>query len=367
MEQVDCVVVGAGVVGLACARALALAGREVLLLEGELAIGTGTSSRNSEVIHAGLYYRQGSLKAVACVAGRHALYRYCAERGIEARAVGKLVVATSPAERETLDRIAATAAANGVDDLRVLSAADVRALEPDLATHGALFSPSSGIVDSHALMGAYQGDLEAAGGAVAFGAPLEGARVTADGLVLAVGGADPMDLRCRTLVNASGLHAPALARRIAGLAPAHVPRAFYAKGNYYALSSVRAPFRRLVYPVPEQAGLGIHATLDLGGQVKFGPDVEWVERIDYDVDPARAAVFYDAIRRYWPALPDGALVPAYAGVRPKIVGPGAPAADFVVQGPAVHGVPGLVNLFGIESPGLTASLALGEHVARMAA
>ena len=354
-------VLGAGVVGLAAARALALGGCEVVVLEAGGAVGTGTSSRNSEVVHAGLHYPAGSLKAQFCVAGRRALYAYCAERGIPHARTGKLVVAATPDEAPALRAIQARAEAAGVVDLALIDGDEARRLEPHLACAGALLSPSTGIVDSHALMQGYLGDLEAAGGAVALNAPLLSGAVRPGGFALRVGGAEPMALDCEVLVNAAGLHAPALARRIDGIPPASIPASYLCKGSYYALQG-RAPFSRLVYPVPEPGGLGVHLTLDLGGQARFGPDVEWVEREDYDVDPSRAAGFYAAIRRYWPGLPDGALAPGYAGIRPKISGPGEPAADFVASGPAAHGIPGLVNLFGIESPGLTAALALADHV-----
>ncbi|HMN85109.1 MAG TPA: NAD(P)/FAD-dependent oxidoreductase [Bauldia sp.] len=361
MDQVECIVAGAGVVGLAVARALALSGREVLVLEAAPAIGTETSSRNSEVIHAGIYYRKDSLMARFCVAGRQMLYRYLEERGVPHRRTGKLIVATDADEIGKLAGIRERAAANGVDDMRVLSKSGTLALEPGLRAEGALLSPSTGIIDSHAYMLSLQGDAEDAGATVAFHAPLASARVTGDGFAVTAGGAEPFTLACRILVNAAGLHAPALARTIAGMPPEKVPQAFFAKGNYFTLAG-RAPFTRLIYPVPVPGGLGTHLTLDLAGQARFGPDVEWVDRIGYDVDPARGALFYDAIRRYWPDLPDGALQPGYSGIRPKIVPPEVAGQDFVVQGPADHGVPGLVNLFGIESPGLTASLALADHV-----
>lgn len=361
-ERVDVVVVGAGVIGLAVARALARAGREVLVLEAESAIGTQTSSRNSEVIHAGIYYPAGSLKAKFCVEGRTALYAYAAARGFPAVAVGKLIVATGPDQCATLDAIAAAARAAGVDDLGRLDAAAAREMEPAVACVAALHSPSTGIVDVHAYMLALEADLEAAGGMIALLSPVVGGRVTGSGIELDVGGADPITLEARTVVNSAGLGATRLAAALAGLPPASVPRFHTAKGNYFALSGVRPPFRRLVYPVPEPGGLGIHATVDLGGAVRFGPDVEWVEEIDYRVDPARSIRFYDAIRRYWPDLPDGALQPSFAGIRPKISGPGEPAADFLVQGPDEHGVAGLWNLFGMESPGLTSSLAIGRHM-----
>jgi L-2-hydroxyglutarate oxidase LhgO len=354
MDEVDCIVAGAGVVGLAVARALALAGREVLVLEAAEAIGTATSSRNSEVIHAGLYYPPGSLKAQLSVAGRHALYAYCAERDLPHRRCGKLVVAASEAEVATLHDIAARAAANGVDDLRLLGAAEAVALEPELACVAALHSPSTGIIDSHALMLAYQGDLEDHGGMIAFNAALERAAVTPEGFRLQVGGEAPMDLTCRLLVNSAGLDAPFVGRRIEGYDPALAPVAHYCKGSYYTLPG-RSPFARLIYPVPEEAGLGVHVTIDMGGQCRFGPDIEWVDAVDYDV--------YSAVRKYWPALKDGALEPGYAGVRPKLGPAGGINTDFVIQGPETHRIPGLVHLYGIESPGLTASAAIGKAVA----
>jgi L-2-hydroxyglutarate oxidase LhgO len=362
MDEVDAVVIGAGVVGLAIARALAMAGREVLVLESAGMIGTETSSRNSEVIHAGIYYPTGSLKARSCVAGKHVLYDYCAAHGVPHRRCGKLIVATSEAQRSMLEQIRAKAAANGVDDLRWLERADVRAIEPEVECAAALLSPSTGIIDSHSLMLAYQGDAEDHGAMLAFHAPVTGGAVADGGIELVVGGDEPMRLRARSVINSAGLHAPAVARSIEGLRPELIPAAYLCKGNYYTLSGAR-PFSHLVYPVPEEAGLGIHVTIDLGGQVRFGPDVEWVERIDYDVDLGRAAGFYQAIRQYYPGLKDGAIEPGYAGIRPKIVPKGTQAADFVIQGPRDHGLPGLVNLFAIESPGLTASLVLAQEVA----
>jgi len=358
--------VGAGVVGLAVARALALAGREALLLDAAEGIGTETSSRNSEVIHAGIYYPAGSLMARFCVAGRRALYAYCAEKGVPHANCGKLIVATSAQEDAMLAGIKRRAEANGVEGMRVLSAAEATGLESNLNCTSALLSPATGIIDSHAFMLALQGDAENAGAVPAFLSPVMGGRVVRGGLEVDVGGADPTSLRCRLLVNSTGLHAPYLASHIAGMPADHIPRAYYAKGNYFTLSG-RSPFSRLIYPVPVPGGLGVHLTIDLGGQARFGPDVEWIDGIDYTVDPARAEGFYAAVRKYWPALKDGALQPGYAGIRPKIVPRGAPAQDFVVQGPQTHGVPGLINLFGIESPGLTASLALAEHVLEVAA
>lgn len=365
MDEIDCAVIGAGVVGLAAGRALALAGREVLVLEAEGAIGTGTSSRNSEVIHAGIYYPQGSLKATLCVEGKHLLYDYAAQRGVPHRRCGKFIVATSPEQADQLEAIRAKAAANGVDDLVLLTAQQAIGLEPQLHCVAALNSPSTGIVDSHALMLSLLGDLENAGGMLALKSPIARAECESDAIVLIA--QDGTALRCRSVVNAAGLGAPALARRFEGLSSAAVPKEHFAKGNYFTLSG-RAPFGRLVYPVPEPGGLGVHLTIDLGDQAKFGPDVQWVASADdLVVDPARGDAFYAEVRKYWPALPDGALIPGYAGMRPKISGPGEPAADFVIDGPASHGVPGLVNLFGIESPGLTSSLAIGRHVAQLLA
>lgn len=365
MDELDCAVIGAGVVGLAVARALALAGREVVVLEAEGAIGTGTSSRNSEVIHAGIYYPQGSLKARLCVEGKETLYAYAAERGVPHRRCGKLIVATSAEQVAQLEVIRAKAAANGVGDLVLLTAQQAMAMEPQLHCVAALHSPSTGIVDSHALMLSLLGDLENAGGMLALKSPIARAECGRDAIVLVA--EDGTALRCNTVVNAAGLLAPELARRFEGLPPAAVPTAYFAKGSYFTLSG-RAPFSRLVYPVPEPGGLGVHLTIDLGGQAKFGPDVQWVQSADdLVVDPARGNGFYAEVRKYWPALPDGALIPGYAGMRPKISGPDEPARDFMIDGPESHGVRGLVNLFGIESPGLTSSLAIGRHVERMLA
>ena len=363
MDRVECVVVGAGVIGLAVARALALAGIEVLVLEQAYTIGFETSSRNSEVIHGGLYYPLGSLKARSCVEGRHRLYGYCRERGVPYARLGKLIVATSEAEIAGLEKIASTARGNGVEDLEWLSPTQARRLEPALNCVAALLSPSTGIIDSHALMLAYQGEAEAAGAIVVLRTPALSGSVRHGGFELAIGGDEPTRIRCRFLVNAAGLHAAALARMIEGVPPETIPPAYFCRGVYFTLSGP-APFHRLIYPVPVAGGLGVHITLDLAGQPRFGPDVEWISAVDYTVDPARGEVFYAAIRTYWPGLPDGALQPGYAGIRPKISGPGEPAADFVVQRPDAHGVPGLVNLYGIESPGLTASLPLADEVVR---
>jgi len=366
MDEIECVVVGAGIVGLATARALALNGREVLVLERAYTIGFETSSRNSEVIHGGLYYPPGSLKARSCFEGRQRLYAYCREHGVPHAQIGKLIVATSDAEVAGLEKIAATAGDNGVEDLEWLTASQAGRLEPALHCVTALLSPSTGIVDSHALMLAYQGEAEAAGAIIVLRSPVLSGRVASDRFELAIGGDEPTTIRCRLLVNAAGLHAPALARALEGLPPETVPRAYFCRGVYFTLTG-RAPFTRLIYPVPVAGGLGVHITLDLAGQARFGPDVEWIPSVDYSVDPARGAVFYDAVRSYWPSLRDGALQPGYAGIRPKISGPQEPPADFVIQGPDVHGVLGLVNLYGIESPGLTSSLPLADEVVRQLA
>ena len=362
-EHVDNIVIGAGVVGLAIARALADAGREVVVLEAEDAVGTGISARNSEIIHAGLYYPSDSLKARLCVRGKELLYAYCASRGVGCERLGKLIVATDAAEIATLAELQRSAAANGVGDLERLSDDAIKAMEPELAVAGALLSPSTGIVDSHALMLALQGDAEAVGAAIALSSPVVGGTVGGAAMTLRVGGAAATEISCDRLVNAAGLGAQQAAAGLAGLAPQTVPPSYLAKGSYFTLRG-KGPFRHLIYPVPMKGGLGIHSTRDLAGATKFGPDVEWVETQDYAVDPARAEVFYEAIRRYWPGLPDGALQPGYAGIRPKIAGAegGKWGTDFVIQGPQTHGIDGLVNLYGIESPGLTSCLAIAELV-----
>lgn len=363
MSDFDAVVIGAGVVGLAVARELALTGHAVLVLEANAGIGMETSSRNSEVIHAGLYYPQGSLKARLCVEGRRRLYAYCEARGVPHRRCSKLIVASDAAELAAVEAIGERGRANGVDDLAMISGERARALEPALAAIGALSSPSTGIVDSHAYMLALQGDAENAGAAFAFLTPFAGAEAMADGFRIRTGGAEPTTLTSRLLVNAAGLHASVVARRVDGLDGVHVPETRYCKGNYFILAG-RAPFSRLIYPAPHTHGLGVHLTLDLGGQARFGPDIEWLDTLAYEVDGTRRAAFEAAIRRYWPGLPADGLAPGYAGIRPKIAGPGEPAPDFRIDGPERHGVAGLVNLFGIESPGLTASLALAAEVAR---
>ncbi len=366
MDKVDGVVIGAGVVGLAVARALIQAApessREWLVLDAANAIGTGTSSRNSEVIHAGIYYPPGSLKAQLCVQGLRMLYAYAAERGVSHQRCGKLIVATHVDQRPALDALLRKAHANGVTDVVMLTAEQAQAMEPALSCVAALHSPSTGIVDSHGLMLSLQGDFENAGGLVALNATVVSAVCRDDGILLRM--ADGSELMAQTVVNAAGLTAPWLAKHFEGLAAQHVPQAYFAKGNYFTLSG-KSPFSHLIYPVPEAAGLGVHLTLDLGGQAKFGPDVQWVDGPDdLVVSVAHEQVFYNAVRKYWPALSEGALQAGYAGIRPKISGPNDAAADFRIQGPAVHGVKGLVNLFGIESPGLTSSLAIGDAVVK---
>ena len=365
MDRVECVVIGAGVVGLAVARRLALSGLEVVVVEAASSIGTGISARNSEVIHGGMYYPTDSLRARLCVAGREALYEYCVSRGIPHRQLGKLIVATEPAHEAKLAAIEQQGQINGAGELVRLTTDQVQALEPQLKCLAALHAPTTGILDSHAYMLALQGDAEDHGAQLAFNSPVLGGRVSDRGFVVAVGGADPVMIECRTLVNAAGLAAQAVAAQFDGLPAPSIPRQVLAKGSYFALTGMAPPFRRLVYPIPPEGGLGIHVTLDLGGQARFGPDVEWTDQIDYRVDSERSHAFYQAIRQYWPYLPDGALSPAYAGVRPKLSGPGEPAADFQIQGPAEHGIAGLVSLYGIESPGLTASLAIADHVAEI--
>jgi L-2-hydroxyglutarate oxidase LhgO len=356
---VDCLVIGAGVVGLAVARRLSLGGRDVVVVDEADGIGTQTSSRNSEVIHAGICYPRESAKARHCVAGRQMLYRYCNDRGIDHRRIGKLIVATDSDQLARLDAIAAAAAANGVDDLRLLSRDDLASIEPGLDCAGALHSPSTGIIDSHGLMRALHRDAEDAGATTALRTRITGGHIGRGQLVIEL---DGTAISCRTVVNAAGLGAWDVARGIEGLPPQTIPRRFLAKGNYFVLDGGRVPFSQLVYPVPVGGGLGVHLTLDLAGQARFGPDVEWTDHIDYHVDAARADQFYAAIRRYWPGLPNNSLVPAYCGIRPKLSGPGDGDSDFLIQGPAAHGTPGLVNLFGIESPGLTSCLPIAEAV-----
>lgn len=365
MERVDCIVAGGGVIGLAVGRRMARAGLETIVLEREALPGSHTSSRNSEVVHSGIYYAPGSLKARLCVQGRGQLYEYCAARGVAHRRCGKLIVAVDEAECGTLRGYAQTAARNGVTDLEWRSAAEVAALEPEIRCAAALWSPSTGILDSHGYMAALAADLQAAGGLVACRADVLGGTLGSDLHRLRVrqGGAE-LEFAAPCVVNAAGFGAQLLARRLAGLDAGTIPPRFLAKGNYFTLRG-RAPFRHLVYPVASDAGLGIHVTLDLAGAARFGPDVEWVDDVDYAADPARRDAFVAAIRRYYPGLDAGRLKPGYAGIRPKIAGPGDAAADFVIQGSGQHGWAGLVNLYGIESPGLTASLAIADEVAAL--
>jgi L-2-hydroxyglutarate oxidase LhgO len=361
IERLDAVVIGAGVIGLAVARALASKGREVMVLEAEGAIGSHTSSRNSEVIHAGIYYPTGSLKALLCVRGKAALYEYCEAAGVAHARLGKLIVATRDDEIPTLDRLAAQARANGVDDLVFLTGAEARALEPAVTCVGALLSPSTGIIDSHGLMSALRRDAERDGAKVVLNTPVMAGRITDRGVELSIGGVDPTTVLCESLVNAAGLRAPEVAAAIAGVPRPTIPPAFYAKGHYFVLQG-RSPVSRLVYPVPVTGGLGVHVTLDLSGQARFGPDVSWIEGIDYAFDESRAPAFYAAARRYLPSIVDGSLSPGYTGIRPKLGPAQAAPQDFAIRGPRDHGIPGLVNLFGIESPGLTAALAIADLV-----
>jgi len=362
MDSIECAVIGAGVIGLAIAQALARAGHETLILEQHAAIGTQISARNSEVIHAGLYYPLGSLKARLCVQGREMLYRFCADRGVGHRRCGKLIAAASADQIPELHAIAARGRACGVYDLQLLSRGEARTLEPELECAAALLSPSTGIIDGHDYMTSLAGLAEQHGATLATRSPVIGLRKLGEGIKIRIGANESTELRARWLINAAGLDAAAVAGAIAGVPANRVPATHYAKGSYFSLAQ-RAPFSHLIYPVPEPGGLGVHLTLDQAGRARFGPDVEWTEEVDFRVEERRSAGFYAAIRRYWPALEDGALTPAYAGIRPKLSGPGEPNADFRIDGPAEHGVPGLVNLFGIESPGLTASLAIAEFVA----
>lgn len=363
MDRLEVIVIGGGIIGMAVARRLALAGREVALLEGEPSLGAHTSSRNSEVIHAGIYYEPGSLKARLCVAGKHALYDYCNEHGVPHRRVGKLMVGTNLRQREVLEQLKAQAAANGVHDLTWVDRETLRELEPDVAAEVALWSPSTGILDSHEFLMSLKREAIAAGAVIACASPVQGGSITDRGVSLRVGGAEPATIECQYLVNAAGLFAPTLARSIAGMPPASIPPEYLAKGHYFTLAG-SSPFRHLIYPVPEPGGLGVHVTLDLAGMVRFGPDVQWVDQVDYGFDATRADHFYSVIRSYYPALADDALQPGYTGIRPKIVPPGAPAADFMIQGPETHGLP-IVSLYGIESPGLTASLPLADHATKL--
>lgn len=364
MDKLDCVVIGAGVLGLSVARAMAVEGREVFILESTEGIGNEASSRNSEVIHAGIYYPTGSLKARSSVRGRDLLYGYCEEKGIRHRRIGKLIVAGDEAEVSRLRELEAQGRANGVSDLTWLGRAEAVSMEPALRCEAALLSPSTGIVDSHRLMEALLRDAEENGALIALGSPVLGGLIRDDGIALEVAGPEPMTALCRTVINCTGIHASRVARSLRPFPERSLPGTYMCKGSYFSLPGP-APFSRLIYPVPDAASLGIHLTLDLAGRARFGPDTEWVDEIDYRVDERRAESFYPAIRRYWPDLPDGALLPDYSGIRARIVGPGEDPGDFLVQGPEEHGIPGLVNLFGIDSPGLTASLALAEEVVRV--
>jgi len=354
-------VVGAGVVGLAIGREAAQHGHAVIIAEATAGIGTGTSSRNSEVIHAGIYYPTGSQRALHCTRGRRMLYAYCLSHGVPHRKCGKLIVATTAAESTKLERILAQGLANEVEGLAPIAASAARRMEPALRCVGALTSPETGIIDSHALMLSLQGELEDRGGVIAFNTPIERLVRTTAGWQVYFGGAEPGELLVDAVVNAAGHGAQRLARATEAYDPVRVPRLVLAKGNYFGFSG-RPAFTRLIYPAPVDGGLGVHVTLDLAGRMRFGPDVEWITQENYDVDPRRADAFYAAIRTYWPALPDGALVPDYAGIRPKLTGPGEPAADFLIDGTTGHGLPGLVHLFGIESPGLTSTLSIAQDV-----
>ena len=363
MDSADCVVIGAGVIGLAVARALALRGRDVVILEATDAFGTGISARSSEVIHAGIYYAPGSLKARLCVAGRELLYPFCARRGVEHRCCGKLIVATADEQIEDLRLIHSTAQKNGVA-LEWMTQAAARELEPELRCRAALFSPLTGIIDTHGYMQALLADAE--GTRASFAPRNRVMRMWPESstVLLAINQEERPDLRAKVVINCAGLHAIETAASIEGFPVAQIPRAHYARGHYFSTTG-RTAFRHLVYPIPEAGGLGVHLTLDLAGHARFGPDVEWIEAPDYTVSLDRAERFYASIRRFWPALEDGTLVPAYAGIRPKISGPDEPAADFRIDGPAQHGINGIINLFGIESPGITASLAIADYVAAM--
>jgi L-2-hydroxyglutarate oxidase LhgO len=354
-------VIGAGVIGLAVARAAALAGHDVIVAEAADAIGTGISSRNSEVIHAGMYYPTGSLRASFCPRGNRMLYEFCESHGVANRRCGKLIVATSDAERARIETIHAQGLANGVEGLELIGGNAARAMEPELNCVAALLSPSTGIIDGHGYMLALQGDLEARGGAIAFETPVTGIAPTQHGFRVSFGGAEPGQFEVDAVVNCAGMSAQKVARNIEGYPQDRIPKQVLAKGNYFAFAG-RPAFTRLIYPTPVDGGLGVHVTLDLAGRMRFGPDVQWIETENYEVDASRAESFYARIRSYWPGLPDGSLVPDYAGVRPKLSGPGEPARDFLVEGPAQHGIKGLVNLFGIESPGLTCSLPMADEV-----
>ena len=370
MEQVDCVVVGAGVVGLAVAREMALQGRETILLERENAFGTISSARNSEVIHAGIYYPKDSLKAQLCVEGNRLLYEYCRSHQVATQAYGKLVVATDDNQIDDLQAILYKAENNGVPEIKIISADEARQLEPKLKCSAAILSSSTGIVDSHGFMLSLLGGFEDAGGMIAYQSPLLSAKPIGTraegGFALEIGGLAGMKLHTKLLINCAGMSAPAVAQQIEGLVSDQIPKAYFAKGNYFSLSG-KSPFTHLIYPIPEPGGLGVHLTLDMGGQAKFGPDVEWLDidtedQVDYTVNPKRGESFYEAVRRYWPDLKDNTLQPDYSGVRAKIVPPNSPAGDFCFNTPQDHGLQGLYNLYGFESPGLTSSLAIAAYL-----
>ena len=370
MEQLECVVIGAGVIGLAVAREMALQGRETILLERESAFGTISSARNSEVIHAGIYYPKDSLKAKLCVQGNRLLYEYCRSHQVATQPYGKLIVASDDTQLNDLQAILYKAQNNQVPDIKMISGDEAKALEPQLHCSAAILSSSTGIVDSHGYMLSLLGGFEDAGGMLAYQSPLISARPVGSnaeqGFILEIGGVDGMQIQTRLLINCAGMSAPAIAKKIEGLASEQIPKAYFAKGNYFSLTG-KSPFSHLIYPIPEPGGLGVHLTLDMGGQAKFGPDVEWLdieseEQIDYSVNASRGDDFYEAVRRYWPGLKHGSLQPDYSGVRAKIVPPNMPAGDFCFNGPQDHGLQGLFNLYGFESPGLTSSLAIAKHL-----
>ena len=372
MEQVDCVVIGAGVVGLAVAREMALQGRETILVERESAFGTISSARNSEVIHAGIYYPKDSFKAKLCVEGNRLLYEYCRSHQVATQPYGKLIVAADDGQIDALQAILYKAQNNGVPEIKMISGEEAKALEPNLQCSAAILSSSTGIVDSHGYMLSLLGGFEDAGGMIAYQSPLISAKPIGpnaqNGFELEIGGVDGMKMQTKLLINCAGMSAPAVAQKIEGLKPEQIPKAYFAKGNYFSLTG-KSPFSHLIYPIPEPGGLGVHLTLDMAGQAKFGPDVEWLdideeEQVDYTVDPKRGDGFYEAVRRYWPGLKDGALQPDYSGIRAKIVPPNSPAGDFCFNTPNEHGLTGLFNLYGFESPGLTSSLAIAKHLER---
>ena len=370
MDRVDCVVIGAGVIGLAVAREMALQGRETILLERESAFGTISSARNSEVIHAGIYYPKDSLKARLCVEGNRMLYEYCRTHHVATQPYGKLIVASDDSQLDDLQAILYKAQQNNVPEIKMLTGEQAKSMEPELQCSAALLSASTGIVDSHGFMLSLLGGFEDAGGMIAYQSPLISAKPIGskaqDGFELEIGGADGMKIQTKLLINCAGMSAPAIAKKIEGLAQEQIPKAYFAKGNYFSLSG-KSPFKHLIYPIPEPGGLGVHLTLDMGGQAKFGPDVEWLEiddenQIDYTVNPKRGESFYAAVRKYWPGLKDNALQPDYSGVRAKIVPPNVPAGDFCFNTPKDHGLEGLFNLYGFESPGLTSSLAIAKYL-----